>query len=183
MSHVAIVLAAGHGRRFGGDKLSATLDGEPLLHHALRAACAAPVQRVILVTRPEFTFRPDDWPAVETIRLDSDALSDSLKAGIAAAGDATGAFVFLGDMPRIPHEVAARLAAAIGTGFAAMPRHGGKPGHPVLLSAAAFATIGALTGDEGAGKLLRARDDVMMVEVDDPAIHFDVDRPDDLGCN
>ncbi|EJL20701.1 NTP transferase domain-containing protein [Novosphingobium sp. AP12] len=178
---VAVVLAAGRATRFGGDKLSASLDAEPLLFHAIRAARAAPVARVLVVARPD--LETGDWqgtPPVEVVRLASTALSDTLKAGIAAAGDASGAFVFLGDMPRIPHGLAARLAAAIGPAYAAMPRHEGKPGHPVLLSARAFADIPALTGDEGAGRLLRRHSDVVFDECSDPAIHFDVDRPEDL---
>lgn len=182
---VAVVLAAGHGTRFGGDKLSALLEGEPLLFHAIRAARAAPVDRVIVVARPgRDTGNWPGSPAVEVVRIDSAALSDTLKAGIEtgikAGGGMAGAFVFLGDMPRIPHDLAARLAAALGDAYAAMPRHDGRPGHPVLLSAHAFADIPALTGDEGAGRLLRQRDDVVFVTVSDPAIHFDVDRREDL---
>ena len=44
LSFAAIVLAAGASTRFGGGKLSALLDGEPLIHHAIRAAQAAPAQ-------------------------------------------------------------------------------------------------------------------------------------------
>lgn len=182
MNAVAVVLAAGRSTRFGSDKLSALLDGEPLLHHAIRTARSAPVDRVIVVARPGLDT--GEWPgtpAVETVRLESGALSETLKTGVAAAGEAEAAFVFLGDMPRIPAEVAPMLAAAIGDGYAAMPCHEGKPGHPVLLSAAAFPAIAALSGDEGAGRLLRSRDDVVMVEVSSPAIHFDVDRPGDLA--
>lgn len=178
---VAVVLAAGRATRFGSDKLSALLDGEPLVFHAIRAARAAPVNRVIVVARPGLDVGEwPDGPPLEVVRLDSDALSDTLKAGIAAAGDASGAFIFLGDMPRLPHDLAGRLAGAIGSAYAAMPRHQGKPGHPVLLSARAFADIPALTGDEGAGRLLRRRGDVVFDECPDPAIHFDVDRPEDL---
>jgi len=179
--YVALVLAAGRATRFGSDKLRAPLDGRPLLDHAIHAARAAPVDRVILVTRRGMDAGA--WPGlppVDVLDIDSDALSQTLKAGIAAAHGAAGAFVFLGDMPRIPHTVAASLASAIGPAYAAIPRHGGRPGHPVLLSASAFADIAALTGDEGAGRLLRLRDDVTFVECADPAIHFDVDRPEDL---
>ncbi|MYL98676.1 NTP transferase domain-containing protein [Novosphingobium sp. FGD1] len=178
---VSIVLAAGRATRFGSDKLRAVLGGEPLLFHAIRAARAAPVARVIVVTRPGLAVGEwDGAPPVETVSLESAALSDTLKAGIAAAGGASGAFVFLGDMPRVPHGVAARLAACLGPAYAAMPCHGGRPGHPVLLSACAFQDIAGLTGDEGAGRLLRRRDDVVLDPCADPAIHFDVDRPEDL---
>lgn len=179
--YVALVLAAGRASRFGSDKLAALLDGAPLLHHAIAAARAAPVDKVIVITRPD--ARHDDWhgmPPVELLPIASTALSTSLKAGIAACGDAAGAFVFLGDMPRIPHALAARLATAIGDGYAAVPSHEGRPGHPVLLHARAFADIGRLQGDEGAGRLLRARDDVVRIDCADPAVLFDVDRPEDL---
>lgn len=182
MNLVALVLAAGSAKRFGGDKLSVLIDGEPLLFHAIRAARAAPVSRVIVVARPD--LETGTWqgaPAIEVRRIASETLSDSLKAGIAAARGADGAFVFLGDMPCIPHDEAGRLAAMIGGGYAAMPRRDGRPGHPVLLSARAFADMAALGGDEGAGRLLRRRGDVVFDECTDPAIHFDVDRPEDLG--
>ncbi|SFF87784.1 molybdenum cofactor cytidylyltransferase [Novosphingobium sp. CF614] len=178
---VAVVLAAGSATRFGGDKLSAPLDGQPLLFHAIRAARAAPVSRVIVVARPG--LETGAWagaPAVEVVRLASAAMADSLKAGIAAAGAADGAFVFLGDMPAVPHQEAARLAGLLGRAYAALPRHEGRPGHPVLLSAQAFPDIARLAGDEGAGRLLRARADVVFDDCPDPAIHLDVDLPEDL---
>ncbi|MCJ2178430.1 nucleotidyltransferase family protein [Novosphingobium album (ex Hu et al. 2023)] len=182
MNLVAVVLAAGHATRFGSDKLSALLDGEPLLFHAIRAARAAPVSRVIVVARPGLeTGTWPDAPPVEVVRLDSPALSESLKTGIAAAAGANGAFIFLGDMPVVPHGEAARLAELMGSAYAALPRHDGRPGHPALLSARAFPDIVSLTGDEGAGRLLRTRSDVVFDDCPDPAIHFDVDRPEDLG--
>ncbi|MCJ2188005.1 nucleotidyltransferase family protein [Novosphingobium beihaiensis] len=182
MNLAAVVLAAGHATRFGADKLSAPLGGEPLLFHAIRAARAAPVSRVIVVARPGLnTGTWPEAPPVDVVRLDSTALSQSLKTGIAAASGMDGAFIFLGDMPMVPHGEAARLAARLGSAYAALPRHDGRPGHPALLSAKAFPAIATLTGDEGAGRLLRARDDVVFDDCPDAAIHFDVDRPEDLN--
>lgn len=181
MTLAAIVLAAGSARRFGSDKLSAHFRGEPLLHHAIRAARAAPVERVIVVCPPSFTV--GEWagaPPVDTVHIASDALSTSLKAGVAAAGDTDGAFVFLGDMPLIPHELARHIAEALEDHFAVVPRHAGRNGHPVLFARRAFPEIAALEGDEGAGKLLKARDDVVFVEWPEDAIHLDVDRAEDL---
>jgi len=178
----ALVLAAGKATRFGSDKLSALLDGEPLLHHAIRAARKAPVERVIVVTREGLDV--GEWPGappVERIAIASDALSVSLRAGVAAATGMDGAFVFLGDMPRVPHEAAGQLANLLGDNYAAIPRCNGKSGHPVLLSARSFANVARLTGDAGAGKLLKARDDVAWLDRDDPGILLDVDRPEDLA--
>lgn len=182
MTFAAVVLAAGSATRFGSDKLSATFRGEPLLFHAIRAACAAPVDRVIVVCPERLAI--GEWagpPKVETVRIASAALSTSLQAGIAAADDADGAFVFLGDMPLIPHDLAARLAEALGGSFAAVPRHAGRNGHPVLLSRKAFAAIGDLGDDEGAGRLLKARSDIAFVDTPNDTINLDVDRAEDLA--
>lgn len=181
MTRVALVLAAGRGTRFGGNKLSALLEGEPLVVHAIRAARAAPVDRVMVVARPDLVLR--EWPgdpAVEVVRVDSPALSRSLQAGLAAAGEAEGLFVFLGDMPRVPHGIAAHLAEAIGSGYAALPRHAGQPGHPVLLGPAAMADLPRLSQDEGAGRLIRGRDDVAWLDWPDGGVLLDVDRPEDI---
>lgn len=182
MKFAAVVLAAGSASRFGSDKLSAEFEGKPLVWHAIRAARAAPVERVVVIRRPGLDV--GTWPGepeVEIVDLKSDALSDSLKAGIGAVGDCDGAFIFLGDMPLIPHGIAERLAGIIGENFAALPSHDGLPGHPVLLSAEAFPEIARLQGDEGAGKLIRSREDVIFDECPDSLIHRDVDRPEDLA--
>lgn len=178
MKRIALVLAAGSARRFGSDKLSADFAGVPLVSHAIRAALAAPVTRVIVVAHPAL-----ELPAhagIEVVRIASTALSQTLRAGLTAARDVDGLFVFLGDMPLVPHDVASLLAGRIGGAYAAMPLHAGKPGHPVLLSAQAFDDIAALQGDAGLGKLLRSREDVVLVDCADPLIHADVDRPEDL---
>ncbi len=178
-SYAAILLAAGHARRFGGDKLSARFRGAPLLSHALAAARAAAVERVILVGRGPVEGI-EATPPVTQVTIASDGLAQSLAAGLAAAGDVAGAFVFLGDMPLVPHAMAARLADALGDGFAALPRYDRRPGHPVLLARRAFATIMALRGDEGAGRLLRERADVVWLDTSDAGVVLDVDRLEDL---
>lgn len=181
MKLAAIVLAAGSSTRFGGDKLSAPFRGEPLLHHAIRAARAAPVGEVLVVARPDLPV--GEWPgapAVRMIPISSTALSESLKAGIAAAGEVEGAFIFLGDMPLVPVEAAARLAGRLGDNYAALPRHDGRSGHPVLLSARAFADVARLEGDEGAGRLLRQHGDVVFDDWPDDRIHLDIDLASDL---
>ena len=182
MSLVALVLAAGAGTRFGGGKLSAMFKGEPLIVQAIRAARAAPVSRVIVVCPAGLEIGLwDGQPPVDAIRIASAELSASLKAGIAAAGDCDGAFVFLGDMPLVPHGLAAGLAAALGENFAAIPRHQGKSGHPVLLSARAFPAIADLRGDEGAGRLLKPRGDVAFLDSPDEGVHLDIDRVEDIA--
>jgi len=177
---VAIVLAAGRGARFGGGKMAAPLGGRALLDHAVGTALASPAERVIVVGRPGTRVAED--PRVRLLTLDSAALSDSLRAGLAAAGDAAGAFIFLGDMPLVPPDMAERLLAAIGEAPAALPLWQGKPGHPVLLARAAFSLADGLTGDEGLGRALRNLPGVVRLPVDEEGVVLDVDRAEDLAA-
>ncbi|MCB2077030.1 MAG: nucleotidyltransferase family protein [Novosphingobium sp.] len=182
MTLASVVLAAGSGTRFGGNKMAALFQGEPLISHAIRAARAAPVGRVIVVCPPALDIGIwEGRPTVEAVRITSNAMSASLKAGIEAARDADGVFVFLGDMPLVPHGLAAELAAHLDDHFAVVPRHESRSGHPVLLSGKAFPSIAKLEGDQGAGRLLKQRTDVAFLDVADSTVLLDIDRGEDIA--
>jgi len=190
----AIVLAAGAASRFGGGKLLADYRGRPLLDHALDTALAAPARGVTVVLRPgdaaalalvEARAEPRLRPlaAPDAAQGFDQGLGASLRTAILALpGDAEAALVLLGDMPRVPHDLAADLVQALsaGPGIAA-PVHAGRRGHPVLFARRWFADLAALAGDRGAqGVLTKAGDAIALVETDDPGVLFDVDRREDL---
>ena len=96
----SVVLGAGAGSRFGGDKMRAPWAGGRLVEAAIATARSAPVDGVILVTRPG--DRLVDDPALKIVEAADWAtgMAASLRAGIAALpAGAAGAYVFLGDMP------------------------------------------------------------------------------------
>lgn len=185
----AVVLAAGTGSRFGGGKLLAPWRGAPLVHAALAVARAAPVGEVVLVTGADAeavaaAARTFD-PAVRVVHAEhyAQGMAWSLKAGIAALpAGLTGAFVFLGDMPRVPPAVLSPLAAAVAAGApAAAPVCGGRRGNPVVLAARLFPQVAELSEDVGARPILQALGDaVAHVVTDDPGVLFDVDARGDL---
>ena len=185
----AIVLAAGAGRRFGGAKLSAPWRGGALIDGAVAAALAAPVRRVIVVTGADPAV--GDWvrafadPRLALVRAADHALgmSASLRAGLAATSSGVaGAYVFLGDMPLVPHDIAGRLAEALAAGaLAAAPAVGGRRGHPALFSAALFPQLASLEGDVGARGVLDALGPrLTLIETTDQGVLADVDTPDDF---
>jgi molybdenum cofactor cytidylyltransferase len=187
VTYAAIVLAAGHARRFGADKLLRELRGAPIVAHAIRAARGAPVSRIVIVKRPGAALdricrdAASDDARVQCIDVESEALSASLQAGLRAAGEVAGVFVFLGDMPLIPAGIADQLAAHLGDRFAAVPTHEAAWGHPVLLSARAAALAMGLSGDQGAGGLLRQHAaDVVRIETDADGVLLDIDTLADL---
>jgi molybdenum cofactor cytidylyltransferase len=180
----AIVLAAGSGSRFGGNKLTAPYGDGLLIDGALRAALVAPVTEVIVVTGA-------DPKVIEHIGAMADprlrlvyaqdhalGLSASLKAGLTALpAGIDGVFVFLGDMPRIPPMVFAPLCEAIDNGApAAAPVFQGRRGHPVVFASGLFDELMELEGDRGANNLLDALgEQVVTVPAPDDGVLFDVD--------
>ena len=190
----ALVLAAGSGSRFGGGKLLASWAGGVLLDGALAAAFASPVRHVHLVwgADPAVADAAADFArgAGQRRRLrlvhaerHAEGLSASLAAGVVALpDDGDGVFVFLGDMPRIPIQVAATLAEALASGAAAVaPTFNGRRGHPVLFSRSLWPDLLTLAGDKGAGELLRTLGDrLALVTAPDDGVLFDIDRREDL---
>lgn len=191
----AIVLAAGAGSRFGGRKLLAPFGDGVVLDGALAAAFAAPVRNVTLVTGTDAgavaeAARACAQRAGMSDRLHivyaadhAEGMGASLRCGARTLPpDAGGVFVFLGDMPRIPHSVLAPLAASVRAGApAAAARYQGRRGHPAVFGPPQFDALRSLTGDEGARAVLRDLDDrLILVEAPDDGVLFDVDTPADL---
>lgn len=190
----AVVLAAGAGSRFGGGKLLAPCGAGVLLDGALACAFAAPAEQVIVVTGADadrvgaaarsFAERTGAAARLRLVHAvdHAEGLAASLRAGLAAVPpEADAAFVFLGDMPRVPPAMASRLAEALDGRLAAAPVLAGRRGHPVLIAKALFPALTALSGDRGAGPVLAGLGErLATVETDDPGVLFDVDTPDDL---
>jgi molybdenum cofactor cytidylyltransferase len=190
----AIVLAAGAGSRFGGAKLSAPWRGGALVDGALAAAYAAPVRRVTVVTGADpavagavqtWTARRPGRPEFRLVHAQAHAegMGASLRTGIdALAPDCAGVFVFLGDMPLVPPEIALRLAQAVRAGaLAAAPTFQGRRGHPVLFARPLLPRLAEAAGDSGARDLLASlRDHLVLIEATNGGVLADVDAPRDL---
>lgn len=184
----AVVLAAGAGRRFGGDKLIAPYQSRPLIAGALSAALAAPVGEVVVavpsladpVAQPVRAFSDDPRLKLVEVPDRDEGMAASLRAAIRVLDPAsTGVFVFLGDMPRIPQGVAAALAEALaGDVLAVQPIWERTPGHPVLFARALYPQLLSLAGDQGARSVLAGLGErLIRVPTDDPGVLFDVDTP------
>jgi CTP:molybdopterin cytidylyltransferase MocA len=180
----AVVLAAGAGQRFGGDKLAALWQGEPLLAHVLRAVSG---HSGVVVHRPGDSFAlrmaiesgmtPSANPHPEF------GLSESLRVGLRALDPAgiEWALIVLGDQPLLRPEVITTLIAATGTAcdlvrpvYADAPE---APGHPVLVHRRLWPLTESLRGDQGFGSVV-APERIRLVPV--PGSNPDVDTRADL---
>lgn len=185
-----LVLAAGRSTRMGeANKLLLPLRGKPMLRHAVEAQLASKARPVLVVTGHQQGEIEQALAGLDVVCLHNpvfgEGLASSLRAGIAALPEsAPGVIVSLGDMPNVTAPVLDRLAQAFADApdaLAVVPTLLGQRGNPVLLSRALFTKVAALTGDQGARKLLEeAGDAVIEVPLDDPAIALDIDTPEAL---
>lgn len=187
-----LLLAAGRGTRFGASpKLLQTWRGKPLVRHAAEAALGSGLGPVVAVLGAH-----GDAVAAALHGLDltqatnpdhAEGLSTSLRAGLAALPERVDAvLVLLADMPRIAPRHLADLAAAFRRAdpapAAVVPVHAGERGNPVLLNRRRLAPdLAALRGDQGAGRLLAGRGDVLEIAMD-AAVRQDVDTPAGLAA-
>jgi molybdenum cofactor cytidylyltransferase len=174
-----LLLAAGLSRRFGAeDKLSACLDGRPLIHHAAQVLAAIPFGLRLTVTGRD---GPDLAPfGFERVINDVPELgqSQSIRLGVEAMAEGpwSGLLIALGDMPHITEgHVRAILDAGGGEEIVASAA-AGKAMPPAWFPRSRFAELTRLSGDQGARTLLR---DARLVQA--PAdVLADVDSPADL---
>jgi molybdenum cofactor cytidylyltransferase len=182
---VAIVLAAGAGRRFGATKQLVELDGKPLVAHAVDVARRAGIADVLVVVghdADDVRGAVGDRARVVDNPDHARGQSTSLVKGLEAAGrtDAEVAVILLADQPRVDPALVRATAMLAAGGEAVRARYLDGPGHPVALARAVWGRVSErVTGDAGARQMLDELS-VVELEVDGPA-PVDVDDPGDLG--
>ena len=181
-----VVLAAGSASRFGGNKLTAAVEGIALIRRALSAVPAERFSRVAVVTQyPEirdlaeaFSFTPVWNDAPEA------GVSRSIALGLGAIGDCPGALFLVADQPLLRRESVNALVTLWGEkpeGIAALG-HRGVRGNPCLFPARLFPELLALTGDRGGAAVIRRHEDLLSLLEVDPWELQDADTPEALAA-
>ena len=185
-----VIVAAGLGTRFRqqsgnprANKLMAgcAVVGElvlPVFTHALRHALQAS-DNVMVVTRPDYyeIQRQSERSGCRCIYLDSAGLGESIAAGVQNTPDWQGWLIALADMPFVPPDLHRVVIAAM-TDLPACA-HGATPLPPAAFPAAWFPRLQMLTGDRGAGALLRGLPPAQYIAAPEHALR-DIDHPSDL---
>jgi molybdenum cofactor cytidylyltransferase len=177
VTDAGLVLAAGEGRRFGGPKQLAQLDGRPLVEHVL-AAVSAVLDRVVVVlgARAEEVRRGADLAHAE-VGVCPDwqhGLGASVRCGLAALAGADRVLVAVADQPGL---TPAAIRAVLAQPGSARAVYHGRPGHPVVLGGELLARAGDLRGDTGFRDLLSGVPEVECGDLGDP---MDIDTREDL---
>ena len=178
------ILAAGEGRRFGGAKQVAELNGRPLLEHVIGAMTAAPTVGslvVVLGAHAEEIRSRVDFAGAEPIECPEwrEGIAASIRCAIDALPGADPLVIALGDQPGITQEA---IDAVVGATLrdpavpAVRATYDGRPGHPVAVRPSLFDELRGLQGDDGARDVL-SRAGALEVDCTGLATGADVDTP------
>ncbi len=181
-----LVMAAGSGRRFGGNKLAAELDGKPLIRRALEAVPAAQFFAVVVVSQYEDIEElagQFGFAAIHNDRPDL-GLSRTIRLGTEAMRGCDGILYMVADQPKLRQETVAQLVEVwrqhpdkiVGAG------HDGRRGNPNLFPARFFPDLMALSGDHGGSAVIRAHEEDLLLVETDAAELFDCDTPEALDA-
>ncbi len=188
-----IVLGAGRGSRFGGTehKLMQSLGTSTVFGSTLRHAVASLLPVVVVTTPPlaelarlsiaarDIVVLPSVGSKTESGEERALGMGHSISAGVGLRADAGGWLVLPGDMPLVMPSSIQAIARALGSHAVVYAQHKGRRGHPVGFSAELYSELVALTGDEGARRLI-ARYPAIGLELDDAGVLIDIDTPADL---
>lgn len=191
-SVAAVVLAAGASTRMAPHHklLIEDRSGRPMIERTVANVLASAARPIIVVTgarEADIRAALAGKPVIFVHAADhSEGLAASLRAGIRALPATTrAAVVVLGDMPLVPGRALDRLIAAyapVEGRSIIVPTYKGRAGNPILWDAAFFPEILALTGDQGARKLLAQHAErVADVEVADEGVLRDFDTVESLA--
>lgn len=187
---VAILLAAGAGRRFdpsgNQNKLLATINGNQVAvlsaHHLLDAGL--PVLAVVRPGEPTLaSLLAQAGCEVTVCAKAAMGMGHSLAHGVATilqSGRPDALLIALADMPFVsPSTISAVSTSVSAENSIVAASTNGIRGHPVAFWRSHFDALTALDGDQGAGRLLRQHH-VTLIEADDDAVIRDIDQPKDL---
>ncbi|QKX17699.1 NTP transferase domain-containing protein [Microbulbifer sp. YPW1] len=192
MEYSIVVLAAGYSHRFGSDKRLASIQGEPMLlrtlQTALDAASALEDTSVQVVLRARDAVIANGLKKLPVQVLHAPVWPVGIGASLAFAVEnlqRTGAnpraiLVCMGDMPFVEADTLVNILDSAREDRICVPVCAGTRGYPIAIGRKYLSALSRLR-NTGMEKVLRIfADAVVDVEVSDPAINCDINRPDDF---
>lgn len=184
MKPAAIILAAGESSRMGRDKALLPYHGSTFLNHLISLFLPR-VESLVVVLGHHSAEIAASLPAAPGLSIVTNpdykrGMLTSLQAGLSAVPDAPAILFTLVDHPAVGAETVDHLIEEFfrNSPALAIPRCGERRGHPVLLARRVAREILALPPGSSAKEVIRAhREETRFVDVTDPGILQDIDRP------
>ena len=173
-----IYMASGFGRRFGSNKLLASLGGRPLYMYGLTALAEAAVLLQAEGTECQLITVSQYAEILEAARL--------LPLGTAAAWEDASAFLyFVADQPYTEAAVIAVFASSFlksGKTIGCTASNG-RRGSPTAFSACYRQNLMGLKGDKGGRQIMESRPDEIWIMETKADQLWDIDRAEDLDAD
>ena len=187
MRIVAILLAAGEGRRMGSPKALLPIRGTRFLAWGANLLARPGVHSVVAVLGHEAERVAAECPLAAGVRAVvnegyRDGMLSSIWRGLGAA-EAEGAeavLLHLVDHPLVAAETVDRVVGALTAGAAiAVPSHEGRRGHPCGFARSAWPALRAASPERGARGVLRDHGDWIVHVAGDPGCLAGIDTKED----
>ena len=178
----AIILAAGSSKRFGKQKLCQKLpSGNTVLGETISQVERA-VSKVRIITNANIYASINDENGRLKVCPEANlGMGLTLAYGIKLVQSTNACLICLADMPFVKTTTYQTLAKSLTASNIVVPVFDGKQGNPVGFGRRYFKNLLMLNGDSGGRSLLQTHADaIQRIEVDDPAILYDIDTPEDL---
>jgi molybdenum cofactor cytidylyltransferase len=180
-----VVAAAGSSSRFGAGlhKLDQSLGGTAVLAQTVRHAVQTQLPVLVVTTLARTPWVADQLAPHDILVLAHEqaraGMGQSIAAGVMERSGSPGWLILPGDMPLVQPASLLAVALALEQHPLVYAQFRGQRGHPVGFSAEFYSELVALSGDQGARRIV-ARFPAHGVEVDDPGVLVDIDTPGDL---
>ncbi len=188
-----IILAAGKSTRMGLDKVFLRARGKTILERTMEEAAASGLNQLIIVTTPGMKNLPSTMKADQALDLAikmienrdyRKGMSTSLKAGLQTVNpDTQGVLFALGDQPHVSARVYKKIREEFSHNLPLVtcPVYKGSRGNPVLFDRRTWSKLMDQSGDRGGRDVINnlKPEQVDFVEVETPAVLWDIDSPDD----
>ena len=183
-----LLLAAGAGKRFGGDKLSAVVDGQPMFIRAMDVIDAQVdvVHRIVVTGQPSILTegKMRGWDVVINENPEK-GISWSIRLGmeqmLKAVPDLDGILFMVCDQPWLTKETVGRMLTQFEKGILSLS-YNGCSGTPVVFSKYYFEELMTLEGDVGGRQVMnRHKAEIYYLEIFNERELRDVDRREELN--
>lgn len=178
-----IIMASGIGKRFGGDKLMAELNGKPIIQHIIDETESLFYKRIV-VTRNDLVKKLCDERNIEVIYHEFPDRNDAIRLGVEAFEkySPAGCIFCPADMPLILRVTLLKMLELIDNDREIICRtiHAGNPGAPVYFGNKYFEALKILSKGKGGREIIKENNNsVRYVEVKNEYELWDIDTRED----
>lgn len=185
-----VLLAAGVGKRFGGNKLTAQVRGKPMYLWAMEniEEMKTELPIVVVTGTPEIVSAAEAKGMIAIFNGQPElGISLSIRLGIEAViqedRKVDGILFMVCDQPWLEKTTLVRLMSEFDGGILALS-FGERRGNPVIFSREYLKELSELSGDIGGRQVMaRHRENVRFLEVNDERELQDIDKRDANGSN